>query len=162
MHLLEPAPLTQTATAHLQTTWTVYFDGQGTQILPCGKKIPPGGGGGGRYRLAHGLLPFTLAGTHSRICLQKTDSNYSRRKKTPNTESNPHSVPVGCADCALHAVTRKVGPSVPCITAEFCSPIGNRKRFIRVELFNCIENSSNLTTWKVTKGEGGGGGGQYT
>ena len=26
MHLLEPAPQTQTATAHLQTTWTVYFD----------------------------------------------------------------------------------------------------------------------------------------
>ena len=50
VHLLEPAPLTQTATAHLQTTWTVYFDGQGTQILPCGKKShphPPRGGGGG-------------------------------------------------------------------------------------------------------------------
>ena len=31
VHLLEPAPQTQTATAHLQTTWTVYFDGQGTQ-----------------------------------------------------------------------------------------------------------------------------------
>ena len=48
---------------------------------------------------------------------------------------------------------------MPCITAEFCSPIGNRKRFIRVELFKCIENSSNLTRWKVTKGRGGGGGG---
>ena len=36
VHLLEPAPKTQTATAHLQTTWTVYFDGQGTQKLPCG------------------------------------------------------------------------------------------------------------------------------
>ena len=46
VHLLEPAPQTQTATAHLQTTWTVYFDGQGTQKLPCGK-IPGGGGGGG-------------------------------------------------------------------------------------------------------------------
>ena len=46
VHLLEPAPQTQTATAHLQTTWTVYFDGQGIQKLPCGK-IPPGGGGGG-------------------------------------------------------------------------------------------------------------------
>ena len=34
VHLLEPAPQTQTATAHLQTTWTVYFDGQGTQKLP--------------------------------------------------------------------------------------------------------------------------------
>ena len=45
VHLLEPAPQTQTATAHLQTTWTVYFDGQGTQKLPCGK-IPRGGGGG--------------------------------------------------------------------------------------------------------------------
>ena len=45
VHLLEPAPQTQTATAHLQTTWTVYFDGQGTQKLPCGK-IPPRGGGG--------------------------------------------------------------------------------------------------------------------
>ena len=34
----------------------MYFDGQGTQKLPCGK-IPPGGvGGGGGYRLAHGLL----------------------------------------------------------------------------------------------------------
>ena len=30
----------------------MYFDGQGTQILPCGK-IPGGGGG---YRLAHGLI----------------------------------------------------------------------------------------------------------
>ena len=37
VHLLEPAPQTQTATSHLQTTWTVYFDGQGTQKLPCGK-----------------------------------------------------------------------------------------------------------------------------
>ena len=46
VHLLKPAPQTQTATAHLQTTWTVYFDGQGTQKLPCGK-IPRGGGGGG-------------------------------------------------------------------------------------------------------------------
>ena len=50
VHLLEPAPQTQTATAHLQTTWTVYFDGQGTQKLPCGKISPPppprGGGGG--------------------------------------------------------------------------------------------------------------------
>ena len=46
VHLLEPAPQTQTATAHLQTTWTVYFDGQGTHKLP---------GGGGGYRLAHGL-----------------------------------------------------------------------------------------------------------
>ena len=57
VHLLEPAPQTQTETAHLQTTWTVYFDGQGTQILPCGK-IPRGGVGGGgvRYRLAHGLF----------------------------------------------------------------------------------------------------------
>ena len=45
VHLLEPAPQTQTATAHLQTTWTVYFDGQGTQKLPCGK-IRVGGGGG--------------------------------------------------------------------------------------------------------------------
>ena len=44
VHLLEPAPQTQTATAHLQTTWTVYFDGQGTQILPRGK-IRGGGGG---------------------------------------------------------------------------------------------------------------------
>ena len=43
VHLLEPAPQTQTATAHLQTTWTVYFDGQGTQKLPCGK-IPRGMG----------------------------------------------------------------------------------------------------------------------
>ena len=42
VHLLEPAPQTQTATAHLQTTWTVYFDGQSTQKLPCGK-IPQGG-----------------------------------------------------------------------------------------------------------------------
>ena len=47
VHLLEPAPQTQTATAHLQTTWTVYFDGQGTQKLPCGKIPPPGGGEGG-------------------------------------------------------------------------------------------------------------------
>ena len=49
VHLLEPAPQTQTAIAHLQTTWTVYFDGHGTQKLPCGKmvKFPPGGGGGG-------------------------------------------------------------------------------------------------------------------
>ena len=53
VHLLEPAPQTQTATAHLQTTWTVYFDGQGTQILPSGKI--PGGGGGGGDRLAYGL-----------------------------------------------------------------------------------------------------------
>ena len=45
-------PQTQTATAHLQTTWTVYFDGQGTQKLPCGK-IPREGEEG--YRLAHGL-----------------------------------------------------------------------------------------------------------
>ena len=45
VHLLEPAPQTQTATAHLQTTWTVYCDGQGTQKLPCGKIL---GGGGGR------------------------------------------------------------------------------------------------------------------
>ena len=46
---LEPAPQTrtlETATAHLQTTWTVCFDGQGTQKLPCGK-IPWGGGGEG-------------------------------------------------------------------------------------------------------------------
>ena len=62
VHLLEPAPQIQTAAAHLQTTWTVFFDGQGTQKLPCGK-IPRGGGGGaggggggeGGYRLAHGL-----------------------------------------------------------------------------------------------------------
>ena len=54
VHLLEPAPQTQTATAHWQTTWTVYFDGQGTQKLPCGK-IPRWGGGEGGYRLAHGL-----------------------------------------------------------------------------------------------------------
>ena len=54
VHLLEPTPQTQTATAHLQTTWTVYFDGQDTQILPCGK-IGGGGGGGGGGRLAHGL-----------------------------------------------------------------------------------------------------------
>ena len=50
VHLLEPALQTQTATAHLQTTWTVYFDGQGTQKLPCGKIRPtptPRGGGGG-------------------------------------------------------------------------------------------------------------------
>ena len=51
VHLLEPAPQTQTATAHLQTIWTVYFDGQSTQKLPCGKIPPPpsprGGGGGG-------------------------------------------------------------------------------------------------------------------
>ena len=47
MHLLEPAPQTQTATGHLQTTWTVYFDGQGTQKLPCGKKKKKPGGGGG-------------------------------------------------------------------------------------------------------------------
>ena len=46
VHWLEPAPQTQTATPHLQTTWTVYFDGQSTQKLPCGK-IPPAGGGGG-------------------------------------------------------------------------------------------------------------------
>ena len=46
VYLLEPAPQTQTATAHLQTTLTVYFDGQGTQKLPCGK-IPRGEGGGG-------------------------------------------------------------------------------------------------------------------
>ena len=46
MHLLEPAPQIQTATAHLQTTRTVYFDGQGTQKLSC-DKIPGGGGGGG-------------------------------------------------------------------------------------------------------------------
>ena len=45
VHLLEPAPQTQAATAHLQITLTVYFDGQGTQKLPCGK-IPPGGRGG--------------------------------------------------------------------------------------------------------------------
>jgi len=37
VNLLEPAPQTQTATAHLQTTWTVYFDGQGTQKLSRGK-----------------------------------------------------------------------------------------------------------------------------
>ena len=43
VHLLEPAPQTQTATAHLQTTLTVYFDGQGTRKLPCGK-IPRGRG----------------------------------------------------------------------------------------------------------------------
>ena len=47
MHLLEPAPQTQTATAHLHTNWIVYFDGQGTQILPCGEIPPPPGGGGG-------------------------------------------------------------------------------------------------------------------
>ena len=47
VHLLEPAPQTQTATAHLQTTWTVYCDGQGTQKLPCGKILGGGGGGGG-------------------------------------------------------------------------------------------------------------------
>ena len=46
VHLLEPAPQTQTATAHLQTTWTVYFDGQGTQKLPC-VCVCVGGGGGG-------------------------------------------------------------------------------------------------------------------
>ena len=67
VHLLEPAPQTQTATAHLQTTWTVYFDGQGTQKLPCGK-IPRGGGGvgggvgGGKwYRLAHGLVAVGIS-----------------------------------------------------------------------------------------------------
>ena len=49
VHLLEPAPQTQTATAQMQTTWSVYFDGQGTQKLPCGKipPPPPRGGGGG-------------------------------------------------------------------------------------------------------------------
>ena len=41
VHLLEPAPQTQTATAHLLIAWTVYFDGQGTQKLPCGKVPPP-------------------------------------------------------------------------------------------------------------------------
>ena len=58
VHLLEPAPQTQTATAHLQTTWTVYFHGQGTQILAFGTHPPssrappplpppnPGRGGG--------------------------------------------------------------------------------------------------------------------
>ena len=63
VHLLEPAPQTQTATAHLQTTCTVYFDGQGTQKLPCGKIPPPphpprgwGWRGGRGYGLAHGLL----------------------------------------------------------------------------------------------------------
>ena len=61
VHWLESAPQTQTATAHLQTTWTVYFDSQGTQKLPCGK-IPRGvgGGGWGGYRLAHGLPPCLL------------------------------------------------------------------------------------------------------
>ena len=39
----------------------MYFDGQGIQILPCGKIHGGGGGGGwrgewgGGYRLAHGL-----------------------------------------------------------------------------------------------------------
>ena len=42
VHKLEPAPQTQTATIHLQTAWSVYFDGQGTQLLPCGKLL--GGG----------------------------------------------------------------------------------------------------------------------
>ena len=34
----------KTVTADLQTTWTVYFDGQGTQILPCHIVKSPGGG----------------------------------------------------------------------------------------------------------------------
>ena len=36
VHLLEPAPQIQIATARLQITWNVYF-GQSTQTLPCGK-----------------------------------------------------------------------------------------------------------------------------
>ena len=60
VHWLEPAPQTQTATAHLQTTWTVYFDGQGTQKLPCGK-IPGGGGGGGiGWLMVYSCLVFIL------------------------------------------------------------------------------------------------------
>ena len=62
VHSLEPAPQTQTATAHLQTTWTVYFDGQGTQKLPCGK-IP-------QYRLAHGPLYWQLTVNFIVGCLQ--------------------------------------------------------------------------------------------
>ena len=72
VHLLEPAPQTQTAPAHLQTTWTAYFDGQGTQILPCGRG----------YRLARGLIALypTLTGdtadtTYHPILLVSVKSN---------------------------------------------------------------------------------------
>ena len=37
----------------------MYFDGQGTQKLPCGK-IPGGGWRGRGYRLAHGLVALGL------------------------------------------------------------------------------------------------------
>ena len=68
VHLLEPAPQTQTATAHLQTTWTVYFDGQGTQKLPCGKLPPPpprgvGGGGGIGWLMVYIVVAIVIAVT---------------------------------------------------------------------------------------------------
>ena len=59
VHLLKPAPQTQTATAHLQTTWTVYIDGQGTHVLPCGK-IP---GGEERGGMGWATLRASLSGT---------------------------------------------------------------------------------------------------
>ena len=96
VHLLEPAPQTQTATAYLQTTWTVYFDRQGTQKLPCGNPPPSGGRGGGgegggEYRLAHGLFALLinyslilayrpimrLFSTNSATMLMPTDVIYS-------------------------------------------------------------------------------------
>ena len=71
VHLLEPAPQTQTATAHLQTTWTVYSDGQGTQKLPCGK-IPRGRGGGERGDIGW-LMVYDFGGHNSHQCTAGLD-----------------------------------------------------------------------------------------
>ena len=78
MHLLKPAPQTQTATAHLLTAWTVYFDGQGTQKLPCGKIPPPSprGGGGGGYRLAHGLKETGRIVFQTSVCVLRLRDKY--------------------------------------------------------------------------------------
>ena len=49
-------PIDTNSNSSLADNLTVYFGGQGTQLLPCGK-IPKGEGAGGRgYGLTHGLL----------------------------------------------------------------------------------------------------------
>ena len=70
VHLLESAPQTQTATAHLQTTWTVYFDGQGTQIL----YVTRGGGGGGG-----GVIGWLMVGLFCLLAILDTFTSFWQR-----------------------------------------------------------------------------------
>ena len=88
----------------------MYFDGQGTQKLPCGK-ILRGGEGGGGYRLAHGLVP-------AHVCLSRNEkADRAAKRGAKGVDSSTVTMKIGLADVyicgANQAGVEAVGEGVP-------------------------------------------------